>query len=227
MCIHGYWGTICDNSWDSRDAGVICRQLGYSSFGTILTRNLCGQRVYYDYNFLSNTGALPYLNSFFGRRNGPILLDSVSCNLSESNVVNCTHNGFGITSPYCDHDDDAGVQCLGKYHLSYTTTQATRIYLHAGVNSTEPCITGNIRLAGGGSLAEGRVEICYQNMWGTICDDSWSEVDARVVCRILGYPPLGTYKKFYKQLIILRNNPYRSCCIHKLKIWKWCGCNFS
>ena len=65
-----------------------------------------------------------------------------------------------------------------------------------GINNTEPCTTGNIRLISAGSgesLIQGRVEICYQNIWGTVCDDSWSDVDARVVCRVLGYPPLGIY----------------------------------
>ena len=69
---------------------------------------------------LSVVGALPYLNSFFGRISGPILLDFVSCNSSVSTIVNCSHNGFGITSSYCDHNDDAGVQCLGQYNLNYT-----------------------------------------------------------------------------------------------------------
>ena len=46
------------------------------------------------------------------------MLDSVFCNSAESTIVNCTHNGFGITSPYCDHGDDAGVQCLRKYQFS-------------------------------------------------------------------------------------------------------------
>ena len=63
------------------------------------------------------------------------------------------------------------------------------------MRATQPCKTGNLRLADGTS-SQGRVEICYQNMWGTICDDSWSELDARVVCRILGYPPLGRLRKY-------------------------------
>jgi len=42
-------------------------------------------------------------------------------------------------------------------------------------------------LAGGNIANEGRVEICVNNMWGTVCDDFWGTTDATIVCQQLGY----------------------------------------
>ena len=56
------------------------------------------------------------------------------------------------------------------------------------------CTTGDVRLAGTGtSSMQGRVELCNNNRWGTVCDDSFSATDAMVVCRQLGYSRTGKY----------------------------------
>ena len=62
---------------------------------------------------------------------------------------------------------------------------------------TELCPEGSVRLAGGDIEQEGRVEVCFGGIWGTICPSGWGAGDAYVACRSLGYDPgIGMYSMF-------------------------------
>ena len=44
-----------------------------------------------------------------------------------------------------------------------------------------------VRLAGSSLSYQGRLEVFHNGVWGTVCDDFFSDVDARVACYSLGY----------------------------------------
>ena len=59
------------------------------------------------------------------------------------------------------------------------------------------CRDGDIRLRGGTTKFEGRVELCLSERWGTVCDDYWDFREVLVVCRQLGFTTAGKFLYFH------------------------------
>ncbi|CAI8051100.1 Deleted in malignant brain tumors 1 protein [Geodia barretti] len=139
ICYNGRWGAICEDQWDTLDATVVCHQMGFPGDSVIAVGK-----------------------SLFSSSSGPIFLDSVDCQGTESRLDECFDRSSLGTHSCRDVSGHAGVIC-------------------PSIERT--CDNGEVRLVGGGTLLEGRVEVCYNSRWGTVCDNMWDRRDARVVCR--------------------------------------------
>ncbi len=53
------------------------------------------------------------------------------------------------------------------------------------------CSDGDIRLVNGSNPLEGRVEVCFNRAWGTVCSSRFDEDDSNIICNQLSLPYSG------------------------------------
>ena len=86
---------------------------------------------------------------------------------------------------------DCSLQALAPSSTSYLSGQVLSVICQGNITSQRECSSGDLRLVGGGRESDGRVEICVEGLWGTVCDSGWGQKEATVVCSQSGYRGVG------------------------------------
>nr|XP_020459830.1 lysyl oxidase homolog 3 isoform X2 [Monopterus albus] len=189
------WGTVCDDRWDLQSASVVCRELGFGSAKEALTGARMGQGMGPVYmNEVKCVGEeksiwnCPYKN-----------VTSEDCQHMEDAAVRCNvpymglENMIQLTGGRTRYEgrvevlssDSNGTQRWGLIcGENWSTKEAMVACRQLGLGYANQGL--QIRLVGGRSNYEGRVEVQVGSRWGTVCSTGWTTKEAMVVCRQLG-----------------------------------------
>ncbi|XP_076105846.1 scavenger receptor cysteine-rich type 1 protein M160-like [Mytilus galloprovincialis] len=191
---NGQWGTMCYDTFDKSEANVVCRMLGFEE---------------------KNAGVAKY-----GYSSTPIIKDDLHCSGTESDISMCSYQGWNPST--CTNNHTVGVKCSiapeiitmssiddGQDHTAVDDIQCSgseQYIADCSISNSQntTCLpnntvaiscTTNIKLVGGRYPNEGRIELQHNGTWGSVCNQTFTVQDARIVCSMLGY-----------------NNPYPEIC---------------
>ena len=132
----------------------------------------------------------------FGSYTGPVLLDDIHCTGEEATLLDCSHASIGnhLCGPATDPNRSfqVAIKCKGILILHQIVIPFIRAYCLMYVCCMlDDCVEGEVRLQDGTDPSNGRVEVCQNGTWGSVCASQWDLDDARVVCKQLGYSSDG------------------------------------
>ncbi|WAR22494.1 DMBT1-like protein [Mya arenaria] len=193
--VDGTYGTICDSLFDLDDADVICKS----------------------YN--QNYGAAYYFaGARHGEGTGPIHIDRLFCGETNTSLFQCPYHSVGFCDHSRDVSvvcNECGQPDIAFWGIGYFTYNGSALFADCSYYKTyvgelkmtcdhangawvtegecqeysRPLNIQDVRLSGGQSDMEGRVEIKSMDTWGTICKNGFGIKEADVICNMFGFPP--------------------------------------
>ncbi|NWY53259.1 LOX3B oxidase, partial [Chionis minor] len=190
------WGTICDDRWNLLSASVVCRELGFGSAKEALTGARMGQ----------GTGPI-HINEVQCLGTEKSLWSCPFKNITQEDCKHTEDAAVRCNIPYMGYENlirlsggrsrfegrvevavGAGDGDQPRWGLvcgeGWGTLEAMVACRQLGLGFANHGL--QIRLAGGRTTFEGRVEVKRGSKWGTVCSDGWTTKEAMVACRQLG-----------------------------------------
>lgn len=137
-------------------------------------------------------GAAVITNGMFGSSLNYSLFENITCSESavESSLASCTLYSTDCL-PLCPNN--IAIRCFSKYLYECRVVYSGPHHSTCTCLDPGSCEEGSIQLVDGIIDQEGRVEVCHDGVWGSVCDTGWDKVDAHIVCQQLGYAETGKF----------------------------------